>query len=103
MNHKPTGEKSIVELAISDSLDLHAFQASDVKELVIEYLFECKKNNIHNGRIIHGKGIGTLREIVHSILKKHPDVESYSLGNNNSGNWGETTFRLTDNKPKHGN
>ena len=67
---------------------------SEVKELVSEYLDECFRTGISSGRIIHGKGIGTLREIVHSVLRTHSKVSSFQLGGMNSGNWGSTSFSL---------
>ena len=83
-----------IEIAINGTLDLHGFNPSEVKELVTEYLDECARKGIAEGRIIHGKGIGTLREIVHSILKVHPFVCSFALGNSSSGGWGSTSFLL---------
>jgi|TARA_B110000495_G_C22878946_1_gene512623 dsDNA-specific endonuclease/ATPase MutS2 len=83
-----------VQVPINGTLDLHGFRPSDVKVLVIEYLNECSKKGIQQGRIIHGKGIGTLREIVHSILKSHPKVNSFALGDSTSGGWGATSFSL---------
>jgi dsDNA-specific endonuclease/ATPase MutS2 len=83
-----------VGIPINGTLDLHGFNPKDVKELVVEYLDECARKGIMEGRIIHGKGIGTLREIVHSILKVHPHVHSFSLGNSSSGGWGSTSFLL---------
>ena len=41
-------------------------------------------------RIIHGKGIGTLRETVHAILKKDPGVERFELAGQGEGSWGAT-------------
>ena len=79
---------------ITGTLDLHGFQPKDVKELVIEYLDACEQEEIFEGRIVHGKGIGTLREIVHSIFRKHPKVKNFSLGTQNSGGWGSTSFSL---------
>ena len=83
-----------IEIPINGTLDLHGFNPSEVKELVTEYLDECARKGIAEGRIIHGKGIGTLREIVHSILKVHPFVCSFALGNSSSGGWGSTSFLL---------
>ena len=59
-----------VELPIDGTLDLHAFNPRDVKELVAEYLGVCRERGILNVRIIHGKGTGTLRRTVHAVLEK---------------------------------
>lgn len=91
-------EENIVEIQISDTLDLHRFRPDQAKPLIREYLKECSQKKIFRGRIIHGKGIGTMREIVHSILKKHPNVSSFSTGTNNSGGWGSTSFTLCNPK-----
>ncbi len=83
-----------VELPIDGILDLHLFHPRDVKELVPDYLDECLKKNILELRIIHGKGTGTLRRIVHSILEKHPAVKTFRLGGHGSGSWGATLVDL---------
>ena len=83
-----------VQVPITGTLDLHGFQPSEVKELVEEYLCVCLEKGILQGRIIHGKGIGTLREVVHAQLRKHPKVKSFAQGNESSGGWGATKFTL---------
>ena len=85
---------SPTKIPITGTLDLHGFQPKEVKELVLEYLIACEQEGIYQGRIIHGKGIGTLRELVHSIFKKHPKIKSFSLGSSTSGDWGSTSFSL---------
>ncbi len=66
-----------VELPIEDSIDLHTFQPRDVASVVEEYLYQALLKGYHEVRIIHGRGIGVQRSIIHSILKKHPRVISY--------------------------
>jgi DNA-nicking Smr family endonuclease len=83
-----------VEFPIDGTLDLHNFQPKDVKELVQGYIAECRVNGILQVRIIHGKGIGTLREMVHSILSRMPEVESYKLADEQAGGWGATIVIL---------
>jgi DNA-nicking Smr family endonuclease len=82
-----------LEYPIDGILDLHIFSPKEIKELVPEYIRACQEKGIHQIRIIHGKGTGTLRTIVHSILEKHPDVESYRL-DSGSSSWGATLVNL---------
>jgi DNA-nicking Smr family endonuclease len=69
-----------VEYPIDGTLDLHIFRPEDVKDLVPDYLDECRSRGILNVQIIHGKGTGVLRRIVHSILAGLPEVVEFSCG-----------------------
>jgi dsDNA-specific endonuclease/ATPase MutS2 len=71
-------EEDPVELPIEDWIDLHAFQPREVGSLVEEYLFQALNRGFAQVRIIHGRGIGVQREIVHRILRRHPGVVSYA-------------------------
>ena len=46
-------------------------------------------------RIIHGKGTGMMRETVHSILKRMPEVVSFKLADETAGSWGATIAVLS--------
>lgn len=85
-----------VDLPINGELDLHAFQPKEVKILLPVYIDECRKMGIHELRIIHGKGSGVLRERVHSLLKRMPEVESFCLAGEDGGGWGATVVILKD-------
>lgn len=87
------GDAGAVPLPIDGVLDLHAFQPRDVKDLVPEWLEECRAAGILDVRIIHGKGIGVLRTIVQGILERHPAVESFGHPAD-GGSWGATVARL---------
>jgi len=65
------------EIPIEDSIDLHTFQPREIEIVVEEYLYQAVERGFREVRIIHGRGIGVQREIVHSILKKHPSVVSF--------------------------
>ncbi|MCP4573736.1 MAG: Smr/MutS family protein [bacterium] len=84
-----------VRLPMDGILDLHTFAPRDVKSLVPDWLEECRAAGIRDVRIIHGKGIGVLREIVHGILAGHPHVESFGHPSD-GGSWGATVARLKD-------
>lgn len=81
-------------LPITGELDLHTFRPGDLGELIPLYLEECAARGIFEVRIIHGKGTGTLRTTVHSLLQRCPRVASFRLGNETSGSWGATIVTL---------
>ncbi len=84
----------VIQIPIDGTLDLHTFKPGEIKDLVPEYLMECLKKDILAVRIIHGKGTGTLRRIVHSILDKTTCVGSYRLAGEDGGSWGATLVTL---------
>jgi len=84
----------MIEIEITDSLDLHTFAPRDVKELVTDYLELAAERGFAEVRIIHGKGIGTLRRIVHGVLEKHPRVEGFALAGEARGGWGATVVKI---------
>ncbi|HHI02129.1 MAG TPA: DNA mismatch repair protein MutS [candidate division Zixibacteria bacterium] len=88
-NHNSNGHK----LPVDGTLDLHLFSPKEIKQLIPDYIEACLEKNITQLRIVHGKGKGVLRQIVHSELKKHPAVISFrheSAG----GSWGATVVDL---------
>jgi len=87
-------DPEVIEMPIDGVLDLHSFHPKEVKDLVPDYLDECRDRGILEVRIIHGKGKGVLRRIVHSVLEKHPAVKGFKLGGHGSGSWGATTVDL---------
>jgi DNA-nicking Smr family endonuclease len=83
-----------VAIPIDGTLDLHTFRPQDVKELVPEYLLECRSRGILRVRIIHGKGQGVLLRTVHALLGRLTEVESFALAEEAEGGWGATVVRL---------
>ena len=87
-------EQEPIEYPIDGTLDLHQFQPKEVKDVVVDYIEACLEKGIYSLRIIHGKGVGVQREIVRSILEKHPDVEDYRHEGGSGGSWGATVVNL---------
>ena len=87
-------EREPVAITIDGELDLHTFNPREVKDLVPEYLAVCREKDILQVRIIHGKGSGSMRRTVHSILGRLPEVASFRLAGEDGGGWGATIVVL---------
>jgi len=90
-------EDNIHDYPIDGVLDLHMFQPREVKSVLNEYLHECRTRDILQVRIIHGKGKGVLRDIVHSYLENSAEVVEYSTASDSSS-WGATLVLLAPHK-----
>ncbi len=81
----------IVELPIDGTLDLHTFAPHEVKELVADYVEACAARGVLELTVIHGKGTGALRRLVHAVLERHELVVAFRLADDN---WGATLVQL---------
>ncbi|MDB4955568.1 MAG: Smr protein/MutS2 [Myxococcales bacterium] len=87
-----TADDDVIAPELGDSLDLHTFQPRECADVVEEYVRAAQEAGMTRVRIIHGKGAGTLRRIVHAVLDRHAAVASYAL--DETGNWGATIVEL---------
>ncbi len=91
----PENSEEPIEFQISDELDLHTFRPSELGELIPDYIGLCLQRDILRIRIIHRKGIGTLRETVHVLLRKDSRVIRFEPAGQEEGGWGATIAWLT--------
>jgi dsDNA-specific endonuclease/ATPase MutS2 len=84
----------VVRLPLEDHIDLHPFRPRDVRSVVESYLEQAVEAGFREVRLIHGRGIGVQREIVRSLLARHPAVESFADAPATRGGWGATVVRL---------
>jgi dsDNA-specific endonuclease/ATPase MutS2 len=66
-----------VVVPIGPELDLHSFAPRDIPSVVEEYLEAAAAAGITRVRLVHGRGLGVQRAVVHRILKQHPAVVSF--------------------------
>jgi DNA-nicking Smr family endonuclease len=79
---------------LTSELDLHTFLPRECADVVAEYVRAAQQAGMTTVRIVHGKGTGTLRRIVHSVLASHPAVRAYRLADERGGSWGATLVDL---------
>jgi len=83
-----------IDAPLTGELDLHSFLPRDCADVVAEYVRAAQEAGMAHVRIVHGKGTGTLRRIVHGVLDHHPAVRAYRLADERSGSWGATLVEL---------
>lgn len=89
-----TDEPEDVPIPIDGTLDLHTFRPQEISALLEAYFEACRERGILDVRVIHGKGTGTLRRTVETLLRRDPQVERFSTGGEGGGSWGATVVRL---------
>ena len=87
-------DEQSVEYPIDGTLDLHLFSPKETREVMSEYIDACLSKGILTLRIVHGKGRGVQRRIVHSLLADHPNVIQYRHEGGSGGGWGATVVDL---------
>jgi DNA-nicking Smr family endonuclease len=88
----PFPEPVVIE--ITDVFDLHTIPPRQVRAVVEEYLREAHRKGFHVVRIIHGKGKGTQREIVRTVLSRTVFVIGWMDAPPDAGGLGATIVRL---------
>ena len=71
-------------------VDLRGMDAVEAICTLSLYLDSAMRSGMKNARIIHGKGMGVLRNAVHQELKKNKFIKSYRLGVYGEGEDGVT-------------
>ena len=83
-----------IVVPIEDFIDLHPFRPREIRSVVESYLEAASAAGFREVRLIHGKGIGVQREILRSLLSRHPDVIEFVDAPPERGGWGATIVRL---------
>jgi len=83
-----------IVLPIERHIDLHPFRPREIRSVVESYLEQAVAKGFDEVRLIHGRGIGVQREIIRSLLDKHPAVLGFADAPPQRGGWGATVVRL---------
>ena len=93
-DNKHEDYKIILAEAFESKLDIRGKYANEIEDLLEKFIHEGHINSASELTIVHGKGTGSLRKAVHSLLKSNKYVNSYRLGNWNEGDSGVSIVEL---------
>ena len=79
---------------VDSSIDLRGMDAEEACYNADKYLDDAYMGGLGEVSLIHGKGTGVLRKAINDMLKRHPHVASYRLGEYGEGGNGVTVVRL---------
>ncbi len=79
---------------IPSSVDLRGMDSEEAVYTADKYLDDAYIGGLGKVTIIHGKGTGILRKSINDMLKRHPHVKSYRLGEYGEGGTGVTMVEL---------
>ena len=82
--------------SISPEINVIGENGDSVIAIIDKYLDDCYVSGIHQVRIVHGKGTGKLREVIHKYLKNNKYVKSFSIAPYGEGDFGVTIVYLND-------
>jgi DNA-nicking Smr family endonuclease len=85
-----------VRLPLEDFLDLHPFAPAEIPNVVEAYLESAREAGLQEVRLIHGRGRGVQRAIVHSLLGRLPGIVRAYEAPAERGGWGATVVVLRD-------
>lgn len=79
---------------IPQVLRIREMRVDDAKPLLEKYLDDAILAGYDTVRILHGRGAGILRRMVHEYLSQHPQVRSFQLADPAEGGEGVTIVRF---------
>jgi len=79
---------------VTDEVRLRHLTVDEALLKLDKYLHDAFMAGLYQVKIIHGKGTGTLRQVVREQLATHPLVKSYRPGKYGEGEGGVTIVEL---------
>ena len=97
----PQARQSADEIAIvrrpegvPSSIMVRGMLADEAVPLVERYLDQAMRAGYGEVAVIHGRGEGILRKLVHQLCARLPYVSEYRLGDHSEGGWGVTIVKF---------
>jgi DNA mismatch repair protein MutS2 len=92
----PSAPAPAAERSVEVEVDLRGLRVEEVLPLLEKYLDDAFLAGMPFVRIVHGKGTGTLRQVVRQELQNHPLVKSHRPGAQGEGGSGVTVAYLAE-------
>lgn len=93
----PTNTRSLALQAATNvptEVHLRHMRVDEAMDALDRYMDQARLAGLHTVRIVHGKGTGALRAMVHRYLKEQRDVKGFRLGQDGEGGYGVTVAEL---------
>ncbi len=78
----------------STILDIRGEKPEDAEYRVIKFIDDAYSSNVNTIEVLHGKGTGALKKMVHTILKQHEYVKNYYFAKVEFGGEGITIIEM---------
>lgn len=78
----------------ANELHLRHLTVDEALPKLDQYLNDAVMAGLYQVRVVHGKGLGRLRQVVRKVLDGHPLVKSYRAGGYGEGGAGVTVVEL---------
>lgn len=85
-----TSYKPKSNMYIKSEIKLLGYYGDDAIAELDKYIDDAVISGLNSVRIVHGKGSGQLRKVIHNYLKNHPSVVSFDLAEYGQGDAGVT-------------
>lgn len=86
--------KPFKPISAAFQLDLRGYRALDVSDAYYSFIDQALLANLKELKIIHGFGTGTVKTIVHNLIKKDKNVKEMRMGGAGEGGLGATIITL---------
>jgi DNA mismatch repair protein MutS2 len=92
---RPAAVRVPAKTGVAGELRLIGRTTEEARDLLEKYLDDAFLAGLPSVRIVHGKGTGALRRVVHECLAGHPLVADHRAAAPHEGGEGATVARLT--------
>ena len=89
---RPSAQAPAVNVATE--ISLIGLRVSEAEPLLVKALDDAILANLPYLRVVHGKGTGVLRQLVHEVLSADPRVKRFSFAPPNQGGPGVTVVEF---------